>query len=444
MKLTDSKASSERDWTGLSVADSVLGEVPRGWLVSTVGEVFKEFDGRIQTGPFGSQLHASDYVEVGVPTVMPANIGDNRIIEEGISRIRPEDVERLKRHKLQFGDIVFSRRGDVERRSLVRGHEVGWLCGTGCLLVRPPSGYVDSAFLSHWFGHPVIRAWLTQHAIGATMLNLNTEILSSVPLVLPPLNEQHAIAGVLGALDDKIGSNRRLKSNLSQLSRWSLMTEVGEVIQHMDGVNGSVQGLPLQGNDLRIVDTGIRNDSDARSFTYLATADVFDNEYRIGEQGTREELPSRANMEPGSDRCWFARMKATPKWLWTPTDYSEEWDSIILSTGFLGIEASDKRLSPIVMTAIRTPEFQDAKNQLCNGTTMQSLNNDSASQLLIRVPLNQSALATLSEVLRTNLLLEHQLNRQSMRLIGMREALLPELLSGRLRVKDAESMMENV
>ncbi len=279
---------------------------------------------------------------------------------------------------------------------------------------------------------------------GSAQPSLNRNYLKGIPVVLPEMAEQRAIAGLLGALDDKIGSNRRLRGILARISYLTLLSEVSEILQTSDGENGRAEGLPLHGSDLRIVETGFRNDPGPRSFTYLATADVSDNEYRIGEFGSKEELPSRANMEPGFDRCWFARMKATPKWLWTPSDYSEEWESLILSTGFLGIEASDSRLSPIVMTAIRTPEFQIAKDQLCNGTTMQSLNNDSAGQLVIRVPSDQAVVTRLSEDLRANLLLEHQLNIQSMRLIKLREVLLPELMSGRLRVKDAESMMENV
>ena len=67
---------------------------------------------------------------------MPVNIGDNRIIKDGIAQIREADADRLARHRVKVGDIIYSRRGDVERRALVRAEESGWLCGTGCLLVR--------------------------------------------------------------------------------------------------------------------------------------------------------------------------------------------------------------------------------------------------------------------------------------------------------------------
>ena len=74
---------------------------------------------------------------------MPQNIGDNRIDESGIARISQEDANRLKRYLVREGDIVYSRRGDVEKRALVRDTENGWLCGTGCLRVRLGDNGVD-------------------------------------------------------------------------------------------------------------------------------------------------------------------------------------------------------------------------------------------------------------------------------------------------------------
>lgn len=73
----------------------------------------------------GSQLHASDYVSDGIPSVMPQNIGDNKILYTGIAKITREDAERLSKYRMREGDIVYSRRGDVERRALVRKTEDG-------------------------------------------------------------------------------------------------------------------------------------------------------------------------------------------------------------------------------------------------------------------------------------------------------------------------------
>jgi type I restriction enzyme S subunit len=199
--------------------ESLVGELPAGWSPMTLGEACERAGGGIQTGPFGSQLHASDYVPFGLPSIMPANIGDNRVIEDGIARITEEDAERLARYRVRTGDIVYSRRGDVERRALIREKEDGWLCGTGCLRVRFGEGDVDPLFASFYLGHPNVREWIVRHAHGATMPNLNTSILSALPFVVPPPEEQRAIAHILGTLDDKIELNRRMNETLEAMAR---------------------------------------------------------------------------------------------------------------------------------------------------------------------------------------------------------------------------------
>ena len=200
-------------------ADALFQVARRNWKWESLGEVCRRGGGGIQTGPFGSQLHASDYVAVGVPSIMPRNIVHDRVDVEGIARITPSEAERLSRYLVKPGDIVYSRRGDVERRALITERENGWLCGTGCLRVRLGEGIVDPAYASYYLGHPASREWVVRHAVGATMPNLNSSILGALPFLLPPVPEQRAIAGVLGALDDKIDQNRRTARALDRLAR---------------------------------------------------------------------------------------------------------------------------------------------------------------------------------------------------------------------------------
>lgn len=189
------------------------------WSITTLGEAAALGGGNVQTGPFGSQLHAADYVEDGIPSVMPQNIGENTLSEDGIARITAEDALRLTKYLLQTGDIVYSRRGDVERRALIREKANGWLCGTGCLRVRFGPGSVDPEYATYYLGHSKVREWIGNNAVGATMPNLNTKILSSVPFVLPPLPEQVRIASILSALDDKIELNRRTNETLEVMAQ---------------------------------------------------------------------------------------------------------------------------------------------------------------------------------------------------------------------------------
>jgi restriction endonuclease S subunit len=184
-----------------------------------LGDLCQQNGGFIRTGPFGSQLHSSDYVTKGIPLVMPQNIGDNEIIKNGISMISQEDADRLAKYKFYEGDIVYSRRGDVTKRAYIKKENEGWICGTGCLLIRAGKGNINTRFLAYQLGTPIIREWIQRHAIGATMPNLNTAILSDIPLSLPELEDQNRIANILGALDDKIELNRRMNHTLESMAR---------------------------------------------------------------------------------------------------------------------------------------------------------------------------------------------------------------------------------
>lgn len=199
--------------------EPLVGQVPESWEYTTLGEACARGGGDIQTGPFGSQLHASDYVPNGIPSIMPQNIGDNRVVPDGIARITEQDAERLSRYRVRPRDIVYSRRGDVERRALIRQLENGWLCGTGCLRVRFGGGQIDAVYASYYLGDPRVREWIVRHAHGATMPNLNTGILSELPFLIPPAEDQRAIARVLGTMDDKIELNRRMNETSESMAQ---------------------------------------------------------------------------------------------------------------------------------------------------------------------------------------------------------------------------------
>lgn len=200
-----------------SFEESALGLVPKGWPPTTMAALTAQCKGQIQTGPFGSQLHASDYSDEGVPVAMPKDIINRRINTTTVARVAADHVARLARHQLSAGDIVFSRRGDVERHALITPHEAGWLCGTGCLLVRPGEKWRWYAYLSMLLDSPMAKAWLVQHAVGATMPNLNTGILGSVPLVLPPPEILDQFEQVAMAIEEKRSENLQSMQTLATL-----------------------------------------------------------------------------------------------------------------------------------------------------------------------------------------------------------------------------------
>ena len=189
------------------------------WRETTLGEICDEVDGIIQTGPFGSQLHESDYSSEGIPVVMPKDIIEGRITTDGVARVSPEHVERLSRHKLRSGDIVYGRRGDIGRQALIRQDQEGWLCGTGCLRLSFGESVLIPLFLHYYLRQDDVVSWIANQAVGATMPNLNTGILRTVPVRFPTLPVQQRIAGVLSAYDELIENNQRRIRILETMAR---------------------------------------------------------------------------------------------------------------------------------------------------------------------------------------------------------------------------------
>jgi type I restriction enzyme, S subunit len=185
----------------------------------TLGEICDEVGGIIRTGPFGSQLHESDYREEGTPVIMPKDIVEGKVSADSIARIGDEDVERLSQHVLKRGEIVYGRRGDIGRRALITEKEAGWLCGTGCLRVSLGETVLDPQFLFYYLGQPRVIKAIANQAIGATLPNLNTSIIRSIPITYPLLPTQRRIASILSAYDDLIENNTRRIKILEQMAQ---------------------------------------------------------------------------------------------------------------------------------------------------------------------------------------------------------------------------------
>ena len=180
-----------------------------GWSETTLLELCDSEGGRIQTGPFGSQLHADEYTLAGVPVINPTHLAGNRINHDDVPRIPTERAADLARHVVRTGDILFARRGEIGRLGLVGQEESGWVCGTGCFLVRVEHPEINNEFLAYYFASAAIVEWLSANAAGTIMPNLNTRVLGRLPVAYPSLDEQGQIAAVLAAVDGQRVRARR-------------------------------------------------------------------------------------------------------------------------------------------------------------------------------------------------------------------------------------------
>ena len=169
----------------------------------------------IQTGPFGSQLHKEDYVDIGTPIVTVEHLGNRVFTEQNLPKVSDEDKARLSKYVLKEGDIVFSRVGSVDRCSYVDAAHDGWMFSGRCLRVRPNTE-VDSLYLYYFFCLEDTKQFVRNIAVGATMPSINTKLLGEVEVAYPSQTEQQKIVALLSALDDKIEINQKINDNLQQ------------------------------------------------------------------------------------------------------------------------------------------------------------------------------------------------------------------------------------
>lgn len=199
--------------------ESPLGWIPREWEVVTLGEVAKRSNGLLQTGPFGSQLHAHDYVTEGVPVIMPQDMVEGLLSEAQIARISERKANILGRHRVRENDVVFSRRGDLSRCVAISTEKNGWLCGTGCLLACFSPKEINGYWLSLVYQQPQLQTQVMGRAVGSTMANLNTSILGELVIGRSSIDEQNEIARQVNAANRRLTEeNRKLRKLHKQKS----------------------------------------------------------------------------------------------------------------------------------------------------------------------------------------------------------------------------------
>jgi len=198
-----------------------VGVIPEDWGVANLSEL-----AAFRTGPFGSALHKSDYTDDVVPVVNPMHIIDAQIVPTRTMTITEVAARKLAEFRLRPGDVIIGRRGDMGRCAVVREDQLGWLCGTGSMIVRC-GDCLSPEFLQRVLSTPRAIGAIEDSSVGSTMTNLNQGVLAGLRIQCPGIEEQRAIAGALGDVDALLGALTRLiakKRDLKQAAMQQLLT----------------------------------------------------------------------------------------------------------------------------------------------------------------------------------------------------------------------------
>ena len=381
----------------------------------------------IQTGPFGSQLHKEDYVDVGTPIVTVEHLGNRVFTEQNLPKVSDKDKIRLSKYILKEGDMVFSRVGSVDRCSYVDAAHDGWMFSGRCLRVRPNAEIVP-LYLYYFFCLEDTKQFVRNIAVGATMPSINTKLLGEVEVTYPSLIEQQKIVALFSALDDKIETNQKINDNLQQqaaalFESWFVNYEPWDGNQPSGWINaplGSFVEIKRGGSPRPIQnflsDSGLRwlKISDVTS---LSSPFVLEIKEHIKEEGLRKtvylhagELVLSNSATPGIPKILDVDTCIHDGWLYFPK--SE------LSKYYLYLFFKHIRKELV---------------SLGNGSVFTNLKTD----ILKAFPATKADETTLKEFdALVAPLFDAMLNadRENFKLATMRDVLLPKLMSGEIDV----------
>lgn len=380
-------------------------------------------------------VHGSSWA-VGTPAM-----NDGRIDFSRAKRISDETYDLWTRRVIPVkGDLILAREAPVGLVVLVPASPRVAL-GQRTVLLRPRPDVIDSRYLHFLLMSSEMQHRMHSKSEGSTVRHLNVEDVRALPLPpLPPLAEQRAIAGVLGALDDKIESNRRIWrtrlaisvamyeslrnsaetfSSLNDLYEPGLSGIWGEEIN----INGEL--LPtscLRGRD---IEDFISGECFAAPTRYVSAKQIESRRFAEGE-------------------IWTAGSGTLGPSILMGNEILSVWEYPVTYSNFVKrlVPSARHNLSAVCWHSLDEWRRRGDFGNFQTGTAMPNLDVD-AMLRGVQVPdVSDEDARRLTET--TLFALNPGLINENRRLIEVRQALLPVLLTGRMRVKDAESMMENV
>jgi type I restriction enzyme S subunit len=221
-----------------------VGVIPEEWKSSTVRGLASSARNAIVGGPFGSDLVSRDYVEHGVPVIRGQNMS-GQWVSGNFVFVTSTKAKSLEANLARPGDIVFTQRGTLGQVSLVPEKPFeSYLVSQSQMKLSVNREVADPLFFFYVFTSEKQQELIRGGTIQTGVPHINLGILRDIPVQLPPLPEQRAMAGALSDVDALIGaldSALSKKRDLKQAAMQQLLT--GQ--KRLSGFHGEWETLNL-------------------------------------------------------------------------------------------------------------------------------------------------------------------------------------------------------
>ena len=210
---------------------AAYGEPPKGWSWSRLDEVSE--------GVFDCPHSTPKLTVAGPFVVRTQDIITGVFRTDQAGRVSEETyADRIARVTPSYGDLLYSREGTYFGIAAEVPPKTRVCLGQRMVLIRANRHRLDFSFLRHWLNSPIMAAHIHGYRDGSVAERLNLPTIRALPVLIPPLAEQKAIAAVLGVLDEKIELNRRMNATLEAMARalfQSWFVDFDPVRAKMDG-----------------------------------------------------------------------------------------------------------------------------------------------------------------------------------------------------------------
>jgi len=220
-----------------------------GWQTLRVEEIKADSKNAIAIGPFGSRMKAELYQSYGVSVIRGNNISKSRKFMGEFVFVSEETARQLQSSNVFAGDLVFPHRGAIGEVGIVPDNEPKkFILSTSLMKLTCNTKIIDPLFLFYFFRSSIGRQELLKNAstVGTPGIATPLNSLRSIEVPVPPLSDQQNIARILGSLDDKIELNRQMNETLETIARAIFQSWFVDFDPVWAKVEGRDTGLPSE------------------------------------------------------------------------------------------------------------------------------------------------------------------------------------------------------
>ncbi|MEA3350930.1 MAG: restriction endonuclease subunit S [Chloroflexota bacterium] len=417
------------------------------WRTATIEEVAE----KVGMGPFGSSIKVETFVDEGVPIISGQHLSGTRLFDAEYNYIAIEHAERLKNANVYRGDVIFTHAGNIGQAAYIPETSTfdRYVISQRQFYMRCDRSKVIPEFITYFFKTPEgqHRLLANTSSSGVPSIAQPVSYLKTIDVPVPPLPEQRAIAAIVGALDDKIELNCQMNKTLEAMAQALFKSWFVDFEPFRDqGMQESILGpIPREWRGATVSEAieinPPRKVKQGANAIYVDMASLPTASARVVTIIRRDFTGSGSRFRNGD--ILLARITPCLENGKTAiVDFLEDGENGWGSTEFIVLGPKLPLRTPFIYCLARNPDFRAHAIQAMAGTSgRQRVDAGCFNYYWLAVPPKSVAERFDREVEPWFQMMKAN-DDQSHVLATIRDTLLPKLLSGEIRVKDAEKFVE--